>query len=113
MVIGFTIRKKIVNVEKSRCGEVRNPKIGFMKNILNSQRIKCLFGYHKYTIPHKELPYILLCVHCKIFGYHKDSSGYEVWYEYDERRNIIHWKDSNGNEFDEKGNMIKNNKNNL
>ena len=36
--------------------------------------------------------------------------GYESWYEYDEKRNCIHAKDSNGyeqwNEYDEKGNCI-------
>ena len=42
--------------------------------------------------------------------HNKDSSGNEYWYEYDKKGNLIHYKDSNGdeywNEYDEKSNLI-------
>jgi len=41
--------------------------------------------------------------------HYKDSGGYEVWYEYNEKGNLVHYKDSSGNEkwYDENGNIIK------
>jgi len=79
-----------------------------MKN--TSNKVKCLFGYHNYTIPNKNNPNILICGVCKRFGYYKDSDGYEIWFKYDEKGNEIHCKYSGGYEewyeYDEKGNMI-------
>lgn len=48
--------------------------------------------------------------------YFKDIFGYEGWFEYDERGNVIHLKDNKGREwwreYDDRGNVIheKNNK---
>jgi len=79
-----------------------------MKNTSNKNKVKCLFGYHNYTVPNKNNPNILICDVCKRFGYRKWSSGFEIWYEYDEKGNEIHYKDSDGleewYEYDEKGN---------
>jgi len=73
-------------------------------------KLKCLFRYHNYTIPNEDNPNILICSVCKRFGYRKWSSGLEVWYEYDEKGNLIHRKNSRGYEvwyeYDEKGNKI-------
>jgi len=81
-----------------------------MKNISNKNKLKCLFGYHNYTIPNKNNPNILICDVCERFGYRKYFGGLEMWYEYDEKGNEIHRKDSDGYEmryrYDEKGNMI-------
>ncbi len=78
-----------------------------------SQKIKCLFGFHSYKIPHKKSLFILLCQHCMRFGYRKWSDGYEQWHEYNEKGNVIHSKDSTGyevryeyDENDENDNMI-------
>ena len=75
----------------------------------NAAKIKCLFNHHKYTIPHKKSPHILLCDHCMRFGYCKYSDGFETWYEYNEKGNIIHHKHSDGFEiwYDGKGNIIR------
>jgi len=79
-----------------------------MKN--TSNKVKCLFGYHNYTIPDKDNPNILICSVCKRFGYRKYSDGYEEWYEYNEKGNMIYSKHSSGHEiwfeYDEKGNEI-------
>jgi len=81
-----------------------------MKNISNKNKVKCLFGYHNYTIPDKNNPNILICDVCKRFGYCKYPNGYEGWYEYDEKGNIIHRKYSDGFEewfeYDEKDGVI-------
>ena len=78
---------------------------------MNVQKIKCFFGYHKYTIPHKRYSIILLCRHCKRFGYRKWSNEYELWFEYDERGNMIYSKDDDGYEiwyeYDEKGEFTR------
>jgi len=91
-------------------GKVKNPKIGNMKNTSNKNKVKCLFGYHNYTIPDKNNPDILICDVCKRFGYSEWSNRYEIWCEYDGKGNRIHWKDSDGYEvwyeYDERGNMI-------
>ena len=46
----------------------------------------------------------------KKYKHHKESSGFELWREYDESGNAIHYKDSNGlelwKEYDESGNEI-------
>jgi len=80
------------------------------KNISNENKVKCLFGYHNYTVPNKDHPDILICGVCKRFGYRKWSSGLEVWYGYDERGNEIYCKYPSGleiwYEYDEKENMI-------
>ncbi len=77
----------------------------------NRREVKCLFGYHEYTIPYTcrdHAPTILLCDHCMRFGYCKYSNGTEMWYEYNEKGNVIHRKHSNGSEawYDENGDMI-------
>jgi len=81
-----------------------------MKNTSNKNKVKCLFGYHNYTIPDKDNPEILICDVCKRFGYRKYSNRYEIWYEYDEKGNMIHCKYSDGYEewykYDEKRNKI-------
>jgi len=81
-----------------------------MKNTSNKNKLKCLFGHHNYTIPNKNNPDILMCDVCERFGYCKDFDGYEIWYEYDEKGNVIHFKYSDGYEewyeYDEKGNEI-------
>jgi len=91
-------------------GKVENLKIGNMKNISNKNKVKCLFGHHNYTIPNKNNPNILICSVCKRFGYRKYSDGYKIWYEYDEKGNMIRRKYSDGYEmryeYDEKGNLI-------
>jgi len=77
-----------------------------------SNEIKCLFGYHKYTIPWKENRDILICEVCKRVGYYEYPDGYEVgfeiWYDFNEKGNMIHRKWSDGDEvwYNEKGNMI-------
>ena len=77
----------------------------------NKQKIKCLFGHHNYTIPHKQYLHILLCRHCKRFGYRKSSNGIETGYEFDEKGNMIHRKSSDDYEtwYDKKGKLIKTN----
>jgi len=85
---------KMKNGMMVKNGKVKNLKIGNMKN--TSNKLKCLFGYHNYTIPDKNNPEILICGVCKRFGYYKYSSEYGVWYEYDEKGNIIHLKYSSG-----------------
>jgi len=89
-------------------GKVKNLKIGNMKNTSNKNKVKCLFGYHNYTVPDKNNPEILICSVCKRFGYRKYSNRYKIWYEYDEKGKKIHYKNSDGYEmrFDEKGNRI-------
>jgi len=79
-----------------------------MKNTSNKNKVKCLFGYHNYTVPDKNNPEILICDVCKRFGYRNYFGGYEVWYEYDEKGNMIHLKYSSGYEerYDDKGNEI-------
>jgi len=85
-------------------GKVKNLKIGNMKNTSNKNKVKCLFGYHNYTVPDKNNPEILICSVCKRFGYRKYSNRYKIWYEYDEKGKKIHYKNSDGYEmrFDEK-----------
>ena len=60
-----------------------------------SNKIKCLFGYHKYTIPKvlTGLGSILVCKHCQRFGYMNWEGCYEVWYEFDKNGKLISWKD--------------------
>jgi len=79
-----------------------------MKNTSNKNKVKCLFGYHNYTIPNKECPEILMCNICERFGYSKWSGGLEIRYEYDKKGNEIYRKYSSGCEirYDEKGNII-------
>ena len=50
-----------------------------------TNKVKCLFGYHKYTIPHENRPHILLCEYCKRSGYTKYSDGTEMWWEYNDK----------------------------
>ena len=57
------------------------------------QKIKCLFGKHVYTIPHKEEPDILLCKHCKRHGYYVDPDTFEIWIEYDADGEVIDYKE--------------------
>ncbi len=60
--------------------------------INKSLQLKCLFGYHDYTIPWQDHSLVLLCKHCKRSGYKKfDEIEYEAWYEFNENGNIIHW----------------------
>ena len=67
---------------------------------MNNKLIRCLFGYHKYTVPstryHAE---VYICEKCKKFGRFQDFGGFgkfEIWYEFDKKGNIIHSKDSGG-----------------
>ena len=77
---------------------------------MNKNKLKCLFGFHEYTIPNKDDPSILMCKHCMRHGYAKYSTGYEQWYDYDKNGNMIHFKDSDGyeqwNDYDKNGNRI-------
>jgi YD repeat-containing protein len=73
-----------------------------------SNKFECALGCHNYTISDKNDPTILICENCKRKGYRK--IGYEVWYDYNDRGNIIHQKDFTGYEvwydYDDKGNYI-------
>ncbi|MEA3422011.1 MAG: hypothetical protein U9Q97_10095 [Acidobacteriota bacterium] len=64
-----------------------------------SKEIRCLFGFHEYTIPWKENKDVLICENCKRVGYIKDITGLETWCNYDKEGNIIHYR--NSNEFEE------------
>ncbi len=76
-----------------------------------SQKIKCLFGFHKYTISNKQYSSILLCRYCKRFGYYRSSRGYEAWYEFNEKGKLIYYRSSFGYEawyeYNEKGHIIR------
>ena len=55
---------------------------------MNKSKLKCLFGYHKYTVPYcnKLEPHIQLyklCERCMQVGYRKWSDGAEMWWEFD------------------------------
>jgi len=73
-----------------------------------TNKVKCPDGYHNYTIPNENDLDVLICDVCKRVGYRKCPDGLGEWFEYDEKGNIIHFKNSDGYEiwFDEKGNMI-------
>lgn len=102
----------------------------------NVDKLKCLFGYHEFTIP-SEAGY-KLCKHCKRISYKKMTSintgevwheyqlydadgglvggisrcmGYEVKYDFDESGLLTHCKESTGDEFwqdyDTNGNMTR------
>ena len=60
------------------------------------QVIKCLFGYHDYKIPDKKNPFVLICKCCRRFGYRKWTNKIEVWYEYNEKGNMIYRKHFDG-----------------
>jgi YD repeat-containing protein len=73
-------------------------------------KFECALGCHNYTIPDKNNNNILICENCKKKGHYKGSNGYEAWYAYDDKWNVIHYKSSNGYEiwygYDNKGNRI-------
>ena len=82
-----------------------------MTEIKNKSKLfECSLGFHEYTIPYKNDPSILICKHCKRFGYYKSDYGYEYWTEYDNKGNQIYFKDNRGNEswyeYNNKGNEI-------
>lgn len=54
-------------------------------------KLKCLFGFHEYTIPDKCDSNILICKHCRRFGY-GSCSLFETWTCYDVNRNRIYTK---------------------
>ena len=53
------------------------------------QKIKCLFGHHKYTVPAKDRPGAFMCEYCMRFGYWKIPYGNELWLEWDESGELI------------------------
>lgn len=73
----------------------------------NKQKIKCLFGFHEYTIPDSRYRAILICKHCKRYGYRRNALGYDAWYEYDEEGNMIYRTGTDGYkvEYDKEGNI--------
>ena len=62
---------------------------------MNSKKFECSLGFHEYTIPAKKYHHILMCKHCKKYGYYKDSVGSEHYYEYNENGDLIHYKRDN------------------
>ena len=49
-----------------------------------TQKLKCLFGFHEFTIPDKIDSGILICKHCKNVGYHIVSNiNHKIYYDYD------------------------------
>ena len=56
-------------------------------------KVKCLFGFHSYTLPNlvPDRPEIKVCKHCFIAGYRKDKYGEtEFWYRRDHSEDD-HW----------------------
>ena len=45
-------------------GQIKNLKIGNMKN-MNNKKFECMLGFHEYTIPDKSNFGIKICKHCK------------------------------------------------
>jgi len=77
----------------------------------NKQHLfECMLGIHKYEIPSKDDSDILICKYCKRYGYYKNTLGYEIWYEYNNKGNIIYYKNNNGYEmwykYNNEGNKI-------
>ena len=64
-------------------------------------------GTYKFTIFGKD---IIVQNSQNEIVYHKNSNGYETWYDYDDNGKLIHAKDSDGyetwQEYDVNGNMI-------
>jgi len=60
-------------------------------NIINTQNVRCLFGYYKYTVPYKKYIDMLLCKNCMKFGYRK-INGKDVRYELNTEGKIIHYR---------------------
>ena len=63
------------------------------------EKIKCLFGFHEYTIPHEIEINIFICKNCKRFGQHQNPQRTHTWwFEYDKNGNLIRRKNSQGYE---------------
>ncbi len=61
--------------------------------MINKQKLKCLFGHHYYTIPHKVYLGILVCEGCQRFGHRQMNNGY-LLYKFDVNGIIIPIDDS-------------------
>ena len=73
-----------------------------------NNKIKCLFGYHEYTLPDERNPDTLICKHCRRFGYAKYPNGNETWREYNDKGRVIFYRTSYGTEiwYDNAGHVI-------
>ena len=69
-----------------------------MKN--KAKLLQCALGFHEYTIPTPDSfgRNIKLCKNCKRYGYYKDSSGYEIWTEYNDKGREVYYRSSDGYE---------------
>ena len=72
---------------------------------MNTHKLKCLFGFHEYTVPRKcgidEYNIgILMCCHCHRSGrrLYIDGSDRTWWFDYNEDGNLIHRWNSDGYE---------------
>ena len=84
-----------------------------MKGNMENNLLTCLFGFHNYsderTIDTSGYD-THLCTICKRHGYFKYKNELERWYDYDEKGNLIHFKNNYRHEYwyeyDDKGNNI-------